>query len=208
MKPPLVFTDIVPCQKTNAANYDQQHDRDIDCRTAGIAGKGWIEITFCSKNVKSGVAECGYGMKHCHPDAAPSIVMAKHRQHGQCAQQFDQKRSSQDEPCQTDDSADLWRRNCILHGAALHQGDFSPGQQRKRCCYGYDAKSSDLDQYQNDHLSEAGPIASGILNNKSCDADGRGRGKQRFIEWRYTSGYCGDRKHQQQRSEQNDPGKP
>ena len=89
--PPLVFADIVPCQKANAANHDQQHNRNIDYRTASIAGKGWVEIAFRSKNVKSSVAECGYRMKHRHPDAAPSIVPAEHRQHGKCAQQFNQK---------------------------------------------------------------------------------------------------------------------
>ena len=91
-------------------------------------------------------------MEYRHPDAAPSIVPAEHRQHGKCAQQFNQKRPSQDEACQADDSADLWRRNCILHGAALHQRNFSPGQQRERRCYGYDTKTTNLDQRQNNRL--------------------------------------------------------
>lgn len=57
VKLPLVFADIVPCQKANAANHDQQHNRDIDYRTASIAGKGWIAVAFCPKNVKPGVAK-------------------------------------------------------------------------------------------------------------------------------------------------------
>ena len=108
MKPPLVFKDVIPRQKSNAANHDQQHNRDIDYRTARIAGKRWIAVAFCPKNIKPGVAKSRYGMKYRHPDAAPSIVTAEHRQHGKCPQQFNQKRPSQDEACQADDSADLW----------------------------------------------------------------------------------------------------
>ena len=108
MKPPLVFKDVIPRQKSNAANHDQQHNRDIDYRAVRVAGKRWIAVAFCPKNVKPGVAKSGYGMKYRHPDAAPSIVPAEYRQHGKRSQQLNQKRPSQDEACQTDDSADLW----------------------------------------------------------------------------------------------------
>ena len=107
MKPPLVFADVIPRQKSNAANHDQQHNRDIDYWTASITGKGWIEIILCPKNIKPGVTKSRYGMKQCHPDASPSIVPAEHRQHGKRPQQLNQKRPSQDEACQTNDSADL-----------------------------------------------------------------------------------------------------
>ena len=143
---PLVYTDIIPSQKSDAPGHDQQHDRDIDDRTARITGEGGIEVGFRAKNVKPGVAECGYGMKHRHPNATPSIVPAEHRQHRNHAQQLHDKRPPQDKPCQPDDAADIWRGNSILHGAALHQGDFSPGQQRKGCRNGHNAKSSYLDQ--------------------------------------------------------------
>ena len=91
-------------------------------------------------------------MKHRHPDTAPSMVTAEHRQHGKRAQQLDQKCPPQDKPRQADDPTDLWRRDRILHGAALHQGDLSSGQQRKRRRYGHNAEAADLDQRQNDRL--------------------------------------------------------
>ena len=74
--------DGILCQKSNAANHDQQHNRDIDYRAVRVAGKRWIAVAFCPKNVKPGVAKSRYGMKYRHPDAAPSIVTAEHRQHG------------------------------------------------------------------------------------------------------------------------------
>ena len=111
MKPPLVFKDIIPRQKSNAANHDQQHFvaicRDIDHRILDITGKGRIQIMVRSQNVKPCVAKGGDGVKYRHPDPAPSIVAAKHRQHGKRADQLDQERSPQDESCQPDDPSDL-----------------------------------------------------------------------------------------------------
>ena len=104
----LVFANVIPCQKTNAAGYDQEHNRDIDHRILDVTGKGRIQVAVRSQNVKPRVAKGGDGVKYRHPDPAPSVVPAKHRQHGKRTDQFDQKRPSQDEPCQTDNSADLW----------------------------------------------------------------------------------------------------
>lgn len=90
--------------KNNAAGYDQEHDRDIDHWILDITGKGRIQVVVRSQNVKPRVAKGGDGVKYRHPDPAPSVVPAKHRQHGKRADQFDQKCSPQDEPCQPDDS--------------------------------------------------------------------------------------------------------
>ena len=146
-------------------------------------------------------------MKHRHPNATPSIVPAEHRQHGKCAQQLQDQCPPQDKPGQPDDPPDTWCGNGILHGTALHQGDFSPGQQRKGCRNGHNTKASYLDQRQNDRLPEARPIASGILHHKPCHADGRGRRKQRFVKGRYVPACCGHGQHQQQRPKQNNSGK-
>ena len=105
----LVFANVIPCQESDAAGYDQQHDRDIDHRILDITGKGRIQVIVRSQNVKPGVAKGGDGMKHRHPDPVPSVVPAKHRQHDECADQFDQKCSPQDEPGQADDPSDLRR---------------------------------------------------------------------------------------------------
>ena len=87
----LVFANVIPRQKSNAAGYDQEHDRDIDHRILDITGKGRIQIIVRSQNVKPGVAKGGDGVKYRHPDPVPSVVPAKHRQHGERTDQFDQK---------------------------------------------------------------------------------------------------------------------
>ena len=102
----LVFANVIPRQETDAAGYDQKHDRDIDHRILDVTGKGRIQVAVRSQNVKPRVAKGGDGVKYRHPDPAPSVVAAKHRQHGKRADQFDQKCSLQDEPCQPDDPSD------------------------------------------------------------------------------------------------------
>ena len=136
-------------------------------------------------------------MKYRHPNPVPSVVAAKHRQHGKRAGQFDQKCPSQDEPCQPDDPSDLRCRDGVLHGAALHQRDSSPGQQRKRCRHGDNTKPADLNQRQDHRLTKDRPIAAGILHHKACYTNSGGRGEKRFMKWRYTPGCCGERQHQQ-----------
>jgi len=46
-------------------------------------------------------------------------------------------------------------------------------------------------------LAKDRPIAAGILHHKACYTNSGGRGKQRFMEWRYAPGCCGERQHQQ-----------
>ena len=87
----LVFANVIPRQEPDAAGYDQQHDRDIDHRILDITGKGQIQIIVRSQNVKPCVAKGGDGVKYRHPDPVPSVVAAKHRQHGERTDQFDQK---------------------------------------------------------------------------------------------------------------------
>ena len=100
----LVFANVIPCQKTNAAGYDQEHDRDIDHRILDITGERGIQVMVRSQNVKPRVAKGRDRVKYRHPYPVPSVVAAKHRQHGKRTDQFDQKCSPQDEPCQPDDS--------------------------------------------------------------------------------------------------------
>ena len=105
----LVFANVIPCQESDAAGYDQEHDRDIDHRILDITGERGIQVMVRSQNVKPCVAKGRDRVKYRHPYTVPSVVAAKHRQHGKRTDQFDQKCSPQDEPCQPDDPSDLRR---------------------------------------------------------------------------------------------------
>ena len=55
-----------------------------------------------------------------------SEFLKKHRKKGNGAHQLDDQRGFQNECRQPYDSADLGRRNGLLHSAALHQADPPP----------------------------------------------------------------------------------
>ena len=70
----------------------------------------------------------------------------------------------------------------ITVGAALLEGDLSPGKQRKGSAHRNDTQSSDLDQKKDHALPECRPVAAGILNHKPGHTKGRGGSKQRLME--------------------------
>ena len=111
-------------------------------------------------------------MKHRHPHAPCTIIMAEDGQHHQCADALDGQRHPQDESCQPDDAAHLRSRDGLLHGAALHERDFSAGQQRKGRCHRDHAQSADLDEQKDHRLPKPRPVAGCILYHQASDAYG------------------------------------
>ena len=163
---------VIPGQEADAADDDQQHDGHIDDRMAGVAHQGYIGSFLCPHQIKARVAEGGDGMKHRHPYASCTIVMAEDRQHHQRADDLDGQRHPQDEPCQPDDAAHLRGRDGLLHGAALHERDFSAGQQRKGRCHRDHAQAADLDEQKDHRLSKPRPVTGCILHHQAGDAYG------------------------------------
>ena len=193
---------VVPRQKADATNHDQQHDRDVHGGILRVSGEGGILVISASQNVKAGIAERGNRMKYRQPNTAPAIIPAKHREHCGRAERFDQKGAPQNKPRQPNNSTHLRRRNCILHGAALHQGNLPSGKQCERRRHSHHAQAADLYQRKNYRLSKAGPVAPCVLYHQSRHAYGGGCSKQRFVKRRYTPVRGGNRQRQQQGSKQ------
>ena len=143
-------------------------------------------------------------MKYCHPHAPQTIVPAERRQQRESPDQLHKERSLEDEPRQAHDAAHRRSGNGILHGAALLQRDVSAGEHQKRYSRSDHAQPADLDQQQDDGLTEAGPVAAGVLYHQSRHADRRGGGKQRLVKRRPCAAYGGDGQHQHQRAQQDD----
>ena len=53
----LVFTNILPSQKADAANYDKQHNCYIYHRILRVTGKGGIEVVSGSQNIEACIAK-------------------------------------------------------------------------------------------------------------------------------------------------------
>ena len=127
-----VGADIVPCQKTDTAHDDQQHDDDIDQRVGHVRRQGRVEGIRPPQNIEPRVAKGGNGVKYCHPHAPQSIVPAERRQQRKSADQFHKERSLENKPRQAHDAAHHRSGNGILHGTALLQRDILAGEHQKR----------------------------------------------------------------------------
>lgn len=105
----LVFTNVLPGQKTDTANYDKQHNRYIYHRILRVTGKGGVEVFSSSQNIEACIAKGRNRVKGCQPNTVSAIVVAEYRQHGKCTNQFNQKCSPQDKLRKLDDTAYIWR---------------------------------------------------------------------------------------------------
>ena len=197
-----VAADVVPGQKADAADEDQQHDRHIDHRLRGIAGQRG-ELAPHAHQVKARVAEGRHGMEQRHPQPPRAEIPAEDRRHRGGAQKLDNQRRPNDEAGQAHDAAHLRRGDRLLHGAALHQGDLASGDQREGGGDGDDAHAADLDEEHDDELPEERPIGRRIVQHQAGHADRRGRGEQRVQKRRPAAVPAGDGQHQQQRAQQN-----
>ena len=80
-----MIRDIFPGKKTDAADYYEQRYDDIHHGIGFISGERRKLSAFISEKIKTRVAECGYGVEYCQPDAFCAVVFAKREQKGNCA---------------------------------------------------------------------------------------------------------------------------
>ena len=111
-------------------------------------------------------------MEKGHPQPSPPEIPAKHRSHDGGAQQFDEQRHFEDEAGQANDPAHFRSGDGLLHGAALHQGDFSPGDHGKGRSHRDDTHAADLNQDQDHDLTEHGPIGRRIMKHQTGHTNG------------------------------------
>ena len=165
--------DVLPGQKSDAANDNQKHHRDIHHRIAVIGGQRGKRRSG-SHQVKACVTEGRDSVEHRQPDTAGALLRHKYRHQRQRAQQFKQENPFQDKAGKADNAAHLRRGNRILHGTALHQRD--PFARSHGDCHGDgdNAHAANLNQQQNHHLAKKRPVGCRIVYNKARDANRRG----------------------------------
>ena len=104
------------------------------------------------------------------PDAAETIVAAEGREQGEGTEELDQEGAAQDEAREADDAANLRSRDGVLHGAALHERNFTAGEEREGRGDRDDAEPADLDQHEDNRLAEARPVGAGVLYDEAGHA--------------------------------------
>ena len=143
-------------------------------------------------------------MEHRVPHALPHAKLRNEhdrQQHG--AHQLDQQAAPHDKARQPHHAAHMMRRNGFLHGAALHQADLFARNHGNGYRHRNHAHAADLNQYQNDRLSELRPVQCGILHHQTGDAHGGGSGEQRVGKVGAARHAARKGKRQQRRAQQN-----
>ena len=127
---PLVDVNIIPGQKSDAADNNQRHNCQRDCRIVRIGGQGG-KLPADTHQIKAGVAERRDRMKQSHPDSPYSEIPAENRSHQDGSDQLKHQRQPDDKPGQPDNAADLRRRDRFLHRTALHERNLAAGNHGK-----------------------------------------------------------------------------
>ena len=199
--------DVLPCQEADAADENQQGERDADERICAEGGDRRERIGGSSQKVKARVAERRNRMKQRVPDALCAKVAAEGRQEQEHSRALGEERAAQNERGHADDAADLRRGDGILHGAALKERNFPSREPHEAERDGDHAESADLNQKQDYDLPEQRPVRACAANDQSRDAGGGGGGQERFMKRGDRAALRGDGEHQQERTAQNQRGK-
>ena len=190
-----VLPDVLPGQKADAADDDQEHDGDVHHRMVCVGGQGGIGAVG-THQIEACVAEGGNGMENSQPDALQPVFRDEHRHQHRGSQQFNEEDALQDKPGEPNDAAHMMGRDGILHGAALHQGDPLAGGHGDGCSHGDHAHAADLDQQQDHRLPEHRPMGGRVIHDQTRHADGGGRGEQTVQKGRPGPPIAGKGKHQ------------
>ena len=190
--------DVLPRQKADTAHDDQKHQDDIDQRMGRIIGHRREFLSGSSHQVKAGVAESGDRMEHRHPNSPRAVVDDKNRHHDHRADQLDESSALEDELRESDDTANVRRGDRVLHRAPLAERQSLTHQHHRGRHHRDHAQSSDLDQSQDDRLTEARPIGRGVLHDQPRHTDRGGRGEQRLIKRRERSALRREGQHKDQ----------
>ncbi len=148
------FAQIIPRGESEAAEDDEQHNRDVDHRLRDIGAQGRIGTT-AAHEIETAVAESGDGMKKAVPDTSREAeIPDENGGHGGGAEKLQERGGFQDEAGQPDNSAHLCCGDGFPHGAALSETDAFAGKKKDCKGSGDNAHPADLNQHQENRLTE------------------------------------------------------
>ena len=202
MKAQAVFQDVGPDQKADAADEDQQHEGDVDDgvpRPGGERGEGAAEAAH---QVEARIAEGGNGMEQAVEYALPRAEDGdepdgEQRRPGQLRDGG----AGHDDPGQGKDLPHVGDVDALTHDGAAAKTDPPPHEQKEEGGDGHKAQSADLDQQDDHHLAERGPLGGRVPQHQTRDAGGGGGGEQRLDQRGGGAVGAGNRQHEQQRAQ-------
>ena len=165
--------DITPDGKTEAADDNQCHDGEIHDWICCIAAKTPANICI-RKHIKACVAERGDRMKYAVPQSFSKAELRQEtNKQDKRACTFDRSRATQDVAHKTHNAAIAVAAKRLRQNHAFPQTDLPAKRKEKQARDGHKSETADLDEQEDDNLTEHGPMGSGVNTDKACDA-GRG----------------------------------
>ena len=161
-----------------------------------------------SHQVKTGVAEGGDGVEDAVPGAAEQAVVwdkadgkqaspdALHGQHG-----------AQDEAEHPDDAAQLGCAHGLLQKETAGEADLPACDLVERHGYGDHPHAADLDEDQDNDLSEGAPTGGGVYGDEAGDTGGGCGGEEGGQKGRAAWAWAGEGEHEEQCPQQDDTSK-
>ena len=112
-------------------------------------------------------------MEQPHPDGAlerevPQEPKAQHHS----AAELCHSRNQDHLPQQLHHTPDIRQAEGLLQDHPLLEAQLGVEHQKKQRKNRHEAQAAHLDQQQQDHLAEAGPLGEGIHQGQACDAGG------------------------------------
>ena len=140
------------------------------------------------------------------------VIDAAHRaEHGDKAGRendrtdtLEQQNTLEDETGQSDNAAQCGCTDGFLHGESLTQTDALTADHKNHDRHGQKAHTADLDEAEDDELTEQRPVCRGGYNDQTGHAGGRSRREQRIRKGCPDALLGSRRRGQQNRTKQND----
>ena len=196
--------DIAPDGKAEAADDDECHDRKIHDRIRRIAAEAAARVHI-RQHVEARVAERGDGMEHAVPQrSSKPKLRQKAEEQNERAHAFNRGCAPQDIAHEAHDTAVAVAAEGLRQNHALPQADLTTEGKEKQTRDGHKAEAADLNEQQNDGLTEHGPVRPGVDADEACDAGRGGRSEQARQKRRCLAGTRRSRQAQKARADQDD----
>ena len=200
----MVQVKIFPDEEAQTADDDEQHNGDVDHRVGYEVGDGALtgdtrhevaaRVAECRDRVKDGIIDAAHRAEHgdkagCENDRTDALK---------------QQNTLEDKAGQSNNATQCGCTDRFLHGESLAQTDALAADYKNHDRHGQKAHTADLDEAENDELTEQRPVGCGRYDDQTGHTGGRSRREQRIRERSPDTRLGSERRGQQNRTKQND----
>ena len=197
-----MLCNLLPNHKTETSYHHkraqcQQYDGvRLKLHQAGTGGDA-------AENVEARIAEGGNGMENAPFQCATEAKFRQEpKKQNRCSDALDGKAAFQHGFLEVHNAVHIADTEGLGHNKPLLEADALSQQKHQHGSGGHEAQTADLNQADNDRLSEAAPLGPGIIQHQACNAGGRGGCEQGRAEAAGNTAAGGNGQCQKRRTQQ------